>query len=95
MGVRLTRRQADTCRAAIQTTKILKRLEDHVLGKVILAPEQVSSARVLLAKSVPDLQSIEMKAEVTESPTTPEAIIAQGKMYGLTPEQLFGKKRRK
>jgi hypothetical protein len=91
----LTKRQADTCRSHIQTTKILQRLQDHVHGKVILDATQVQSARILLAKSIPDLSSVEMQVEDTTPARSIEELIAQGKQLGLTPEQMFGRKPRK
>jgi hypothetical protein len=95
VGVRLNNRQADSVRSQIQTGQILKRLHDHVHGKIELEASQVRSAEILLSKSLPSLTSMEMKAEITETPRTAEELIAQGRLHGLTPEQLFGKKRRK
>lgn len=56
----------DNTRAKIQTSQIINRLTKHVFGEIDLAPTQVSAALGLLKKSLPDLQSIEMTAEVTE-----------------------------
>jgi hypothetical protein len=47
-------------RAKIQATQIINRLMQCVLGKVRLSGEQVSAARILLAKSLPDLQHTEI-----------------------------------
>lgn len=50
---------ADAVRARIRAGGIVKRLEDHVLGKVEMSATQVSAALGLLRKSVPDLASVE------------------------------------
>lgn len=55
MGTRLTLRQATKCKAAIQTTQIIKRLQKHVLGEIELTSTQVTAANVLLKKTLPDL----------------------------------------
>lgn len=50
---------AEAVRARIRAGGIVKRLEDHVLGKVEMSATQVSAALGLLRKSVPDLASVE------------------------------------
>ena len=50
---------ATKTRERIQTSMLINRLEDHMLGKVELSTTQVRSAEILLKKSLPDLQSIE------------------------------------
>jgi hypothetical protein len=52
-------------RAAIKTSQLINRLTDHAHGKVELQPTQVKAIEILLRKSLPDLSSIEMKADVT------------------------------
>jgi len=54
-------------RAKIQTTQIINRLTKHVFGELDLSPSQVNAAKILLGKTLPDMQSIEMKAEVEET----------------------------
>lgn len=49
----------DKVRQRIKTGVILKRLEDHLLGKQELSKTQVTAASILLKKTLPDLQSIE------------------------------------
>ena len=53
-------------RAKIQTSQLVNRLTDHILGKVDLKPSQVTAALGLLKKTIPDLSAVEMTAEVTE-----------------------------
>jgi len=50
---------ADAVRARIRAGGIVKRLEDHVLGKVEMSASQVSAALGLLRKTVPDLSAVE------------------------------------
>ncbi len=50
---------AEAVRARIRAGGIVKRLEDHVLGKVEMSATQVSAALGLLRKCVPDLSTVE------------------------------------
>lgn len=43
---------------------LIRGLHDHFEGKRDLSPTQLKSAEILLRKSVPDLSSVEMKAEM-------------------------------
>lgn len=56
-------RHDDETRAKIQASQLINRLTDHVLGSVDMKPTQVTAALGLLKKAVPDLQSIDMRAE--------------------------------
>lgn len=49
----------DDVRTKIQTSQLIKRLEDHALGLIELTPAQVRSIEILIKKTLPDLQSIE------------------------------------
>lgn len=60
-------RQDDQTRAKIQAALIIGRLQDCILGKLDLSTQQVSCAKILLGKILPDLQSTENKTEVTMS----------------------------
>lgn len=57
----------DNTRLKIQTTQIIKRLTDHILGNVELNPSQVTAALGLLKKTIPDLSSIELSGEVEQT----------------------------
>ena len=46
-------------RQRIQSTVLVKRLSDHAVGKCEMSATQVQAARILLGKSLPDLQAIE------------------------------------
>ena len=69
-------RHDEETRARIQVAMILNRLHNHLSGKLKLSPTQVSCAKILLAKVLPDLSSVEMKAEVTTKPPTLEELYA-------------------
>lgn len=70
MAARLNPRQDDRCRSAIQTSQLINRLQGFALsspdpqtGKPILMSDgQVRAATSLLAKTLPDLRSIEHSA---------------------------------
>ena len=64
MAERLNKRQADTTRAKIQASQLINRLQNHVDGNVELSATQIRAAEILLKKSLPDLQSVEMSADV-------------------------------
>ena len=46
-------------RERIRVSMLVKRLTDHVVGKVEMSPTQVTAAQTLLKKSLPDLSSID------------------------------------
>jgi hypothetical protein len=64
MAARTRKVQHDAfTRQKIQTSQIVNRLTDHVLGKVELTSSQVNAAGILLRKSLPDLQSTTVTGE--------------------------------
>jgi len=64
VGRRLNTRNDTETRAKIQTSQIINRLTDHMLGKVEMDATQVRSAEILLRKSLPDLSAVELQADV-------------------------------
>lgn len=50
-------------RDRIKTGVLIKRLSDHVLGKQDMSQTQVRAAEVLLKKSLPDLQAVDLTAK--------------------------------
>lgn len=96
VGIRLNKRMADHTRSQIQSDRILKRLRDHVDGKVHLEATQIKAAEILLRKSLPDLSSVEMVAdvEVTTQRGTVE-LEAIAKHLRVPIEILYGKVPRK
>ncbi len=73
-GVRLTKRQSDKCRSAIQATHLIKRLQDNANGKLTdksgnpieMTNGQIRSAEILLNKALPNLQAQELQATVQD-----------------------------
>ena len=61
---KLPPRRQDQVRQQIQASKIIARLTDCVMGKINLSPSQVAAARTLLAKTLPDLTSVELSGDV-------------------------------
>ena len=53
-------RHDDETRAKIQAALLINRLQDHVMGEVELDSAQVSSAKTLLNKVLPDLRATEV-----------------------------------
>lgn len=60
MAARLNPKNQQSVRDKIQTTQLVKRLTNHVLGKLKkpMDATQVAAALGLLKKTLPDLQSI-------------------------------------
>jgi hypothetical protein len=63
MAKRLRPMHQDEVRAKIQTSQLANRLANHALGKVKLSPTQVQAISILLKKTLPDLQSIELTGD--------------------------------
>lgn len=55
-------------RAKIQAANIIHRLYANVMGEVDLSPAQVSSAKTLLNKVLPDLQAMTISGDDTLDP---------------------------
>lgn len=51
---------SDSVRSKIKVSNIIDRLEKHVAGEIELTPAQVTSARVLLDKSLASLTATEV-----------------------------------
>jgi hypothetical protein len=78
-------------RDRIAGSKIVSRLIAHVHGEIQLSHSQVAAARILLAKVLPDMKSLDIKASVkigkpTYQLTDDELLaIASGKIVRLHP----------
>jgi hypothetical protein len=57
MAVRLNRRHQDLVRDKIKVGNIIDRLEKHISGEIELSPTQVSSAKILLDKTISNAQT--------------------------------------
>lgn len=60
MAARATKiRHDDETRAKIQAAQIINRLQKCVMGEITLDAQQVSCAKTLLNKVLPDLQAVQ------------------------------------
>ena len=59
MAARLRKHHQDDVRAKIKVGNIIDRLEKHIAGEIELSPTQVTSARILLDKTVASLSATE------------------------------------
>lgn len=75
-----TRPYPQRARERIAGTKIIDRLVQHVMGEIELTQAQVSSARLLLSKVLPDMKSVEIDAQ---------ARVDTVSLHRLTNEQLM------
>ena len=67
MAARNRKGLSENTRERIQTSMIVNRLTDHILGTVEMNASQVSAALGLIKKTLPDLSAMELKAEVQHS----------------------------
>lgn len=59
-------RHQDEIRTKIQTSQLVNVLENHALGKTEeLSNSRLKAIEILLSKTLPNLQSIDMKADIT------------------------------
>ncbi len=55
---------SENTRKRIQTTMIVKRLQDHILGDAEMNATQIRAAEILIKKTLPDLSQMTVDAEV-------------------------------
>ncbi len=82
MAARRKIRHDENTRSKIQAAQLINRLHNCVMGKTVLDAQQVSAAKTLLNKVLPDLQSVAHSGETTHNvimaaPLTPEQWAAQ------------------
>jgi len=88
-----TVRQTDKCRAAIQASQLIRHLQAIALGKREGTPTQVRAASVLLAKVIPDMQSMAVTREDPPPSLTVEELrermkhMARAELLSMTPQQ--------
>jgi hypothetical protein len=63
MAAPLTKRQTTGHRDSIETAKLLKAVQAHVLDGSEMAQSQLQGAEMLLKRTMPSLQSIEQTTE--------------------------------
>ena len=62
MAARLRKTHQDDVRSKIKTSQLVNRLTEHALGLVDLSATQVRAIEVLIRKTLPDLQSVDLSA---------------------------------
>lgn len=66
MARKLNTRNAESVRDKIQGTVLVKRLQDHIHGKVDMTPTQVQAAQFLISYALPKpVQQVEQTGELT------------------------------
>ena len=74
MAARLNRRHQDLVREKIKVGNIIDRLEKHIAGEIELTPAQVSSAKILLDKSISNAQTdLNVSGDMTVNWTVPRS----------------------
>jgi hypothetical protein len=68
-GSTLGRIHADRTRLKIKTSSLINRLQDHVLKGTEMSSTQIQAARILLAKTLPDLKTAEITGSVQVTQT--------------------------
>jgi len=64
MAVRTNLRQQDQTRAAIQTTQLVKRLQDYALGEIAeIETGRLKAIEILLRKTLPDLSAVTLSGD--------------------------------
>lgn len=54
----------DVVRARIRVGMLIRRLSNHVLGRLEMSPTQIKAAEILLRKAVPDMRALEHSGQV-------------------------------
>jgi hypothetical protein len=64
MAARLNLRQQDQTRSAIQTTQLVKRLQDYALGEIAeIETGRLKAIEILLRKTLPDLSAVTLSGD--------------------------------
>lgn len=63
----LSEPKLEEMRRRIQATKIIEKLQGHVMGTEDMSATQIRAAETLLRKSMPDLSSIDLQGEMEHS----------------------------
>jgi len=73
MAARLRTKHQDEVRAKIQASVLIGLLESHAMGETELSASRIRAIELLLKKSIPDLQSVELTGN-SEEPVTMKII---------------------
>lgn len=71
-------RHDENTRAKIRVAHLLNTLDAHVDGKRALEPSQLKAIEILLSKSLPSLQSVEISGEISSTNVVRAPAIATG-----------------
>jgi len=63
MAARIRTKHQDEVRAKIQASVLIGLLESHAMGETELSASRIKAIELLLKKSIPDLQSIELTGD--------------------------------
>lgn len=63
MAARIRTKHQDEVRAKIQASVLIGLLESHAIGEIELSASRIKAIELLLKKSIPDLQSIELTGD--------------------------------
>lgn len=66
MAARLRKTHQDEVRTKIQTSALIHRVQEYALGNLSdedVSPNRLNAIKLLLAKSLPDLSSVEITGE--------------------------------
>jgi len=90
MAAPLTKRQRTKHIDSIQTSKILNKLQSHVLGRTKLSNTQLKAATALLDRTLPRLKAIELSGNLPAGAAmSREQLIEQARQLGMKPDELF------
>lgn len=75
MAARLNLRQQDQTRSAIQTTQLVKRLQDYALGEIAeIETGRLKAIEILLRKTLPDLSAVTLSGD-EDNPVKTETVV--------------------
>ena len=63
MAARIRTKHQDEVRARIQASVLIGLLESHAMGETELSASRIRAIELLLKKSIPDLQSVEITGD--------------------------------
>lgn len=86
MAARKNLSHPEKVRERIRTTQLVRRLRNHALGKLEMSPTQVKAVEILLRKTLPDLSSVEMTADVRQRDVSDQPLTDEqwSKQYSAT-----------
>jgi len=76
-------RHTEECRAKIQATSLINRMQQIALGEVVADATQVNAAKALLSKVLPDLKAVEHSGD----PERPQQHVARVEWVVVKPSE--------